>query len=195
MTQDAALECLLFVSAEPLKPVEAARALDCTIVEVEQALFELNTRLESSGSGLQVVRIAEGLQLSTRPDYSETIAKLIAGAPNKLSRAALETIAIIAYQQPITQPEVEAIRGVSCGGVIKTLADRRLITEAGRKQALGRPILYTTTQDFLHYFALQDLTDLPPLDMDEVVPTPELPAEADGSEAEPVCNSEELAAE
>jgi len=169
MNRDAALECLLFVSAEPLDMAEAARAMACTLPEAEQALFELQLRLEHTGSGLQVVRIAGGVQLSTKPEHAEIVGQLMAGAPTKLSRAALETVAIVAYQQPVTQPEIEAVRGVSTGGVLKTLLERRLIAEAGRKQALGRPILYVTTPEFLHYFALRDLAELPKIDADPPV--------------------------
>ena len=91
---------------------------------------------------------------------------------SKLSRAAMETLAIIAYRQPITAPEIEAVRGVSVGGVLKTLLERRLIAEAGRKATLGRPTLYVTTPDFLHYFALADLAQLPPLEADMPAPLP-----------------------
>ncbi len=100
---------------------------------------------------------------------------------SKLSRAAMETLAIIAYRQPVTAPEIEAVRGVSVDGVLKTLLERRLITEAGKKATLGRPNLYITTPDFLHYFGLVDLAQLPPLEADLPAPAP-VPAEvvADG---------------
>jgi segregation and condensation protein B len=181
MTSSAAVECLLFVAGEPLGLDEIMRALKCTAEEAEQAVGDLQARLKQSGSGLQVMRIAEGWQLSTRPEYAETIAMLLARGETKLSRAALETLAIVAYRQPITQAEIEAVRGVSCSGVLKTLMDRRLAYEAGRKQSIGRPILYATTPEFLHYFAIGDLKDLPPLEEAEV--EPENPP-ATGSEIE-----------
>ncbi len=164
MSLDAAVECLLFVAGEPLALADLARAVGCDELTAETALRELQLRLGESGSGLQVVQIAGGWQLSSRPEYGETIARLLARGSNKLSRAALETAAIIAYRQPITQPEIEAVRGVASGSVVKTLVERGLVAEAGRKQTVGRPILYATTREFLHYFGLTDLTELPPLE-------------------------------
>lgn len=181
MTRSGAVECLLFVAGEPLTLSEIARALKCDELEAELAVRDLQLRLGET-SGLQVVLIAGGWQLATRPEYAETVAVLLARGESKLSRAALETVAIIAYRQPVTQAEIEAVRGVSCGGVLKTLGDRRLIFEFGRKQTLGRPILYATTPEFLHYFAIKDLTELPPLE-DTVVEAPET-VEAPGSEVE-----------
>lgn len=169
MSRAAAVECLLFVSGEPLTPADLARALECGAEDAEAAVAELRDALDAAGRGLQVVAIAGGFQLATRPAHSETIGRLLARSANRLSRAALETLAIVAYRQPITQPELEAVRGVGCGSVLKTLVDRRLLADVGRKQALGRPILYATTQEFLHYFALSDLADLPPIDD---LPTP-----------------------
>lgn len=159
----AAVECMLFVAGEPLSLAEMARALQCEEFVVEAALRELQLALGERGSGLQIVHIACGWQLATRPEHAEAIGRLLARASSKLSRAALETLAIIAYRQPITQPEIEAVRGVSVGGVVKTLLERKLIAEAGRKQTVGRPILYATTPEFLHYFALSGLDELPPL--------------------------------
>jgi segregation and condensation protein B len=159
-----AVECLLFVASEPVPLREIARALDCDEVAAEMAICELREVLDERGAGLQVVHIAGGYQLATRPEYAEFIGRLFARGGTKLSRAALETLSIIAYQQPVTQPEIEAVRGVACDGVLKTLLDRRLISEEGRRQTVGRPILYATTEDFLHYFGLAALTDLPPLD-------------------------------
>jgi len=150
-----------------------AAALKCDSREAEAALHDLQLCLGERASGLQLVQIAGGWQLSTRPDYAEAVGRMLARGSTRLSRAALETLAIIAYRQPITQPEIEAVRGVSAAGVVKTLLDRRLIAEAGRKQAAGRPILYVTTHDFLHYFALSGLDDLPPLE----APAPTKPGE------------------
>jgi len=168
----AALECLLFVAGEPLLLTDLARALQAEEIDVEVALRTLQGELSERGSGLQLLQIAGGWQLSTRPEYSETIARMLSRGANKLTRAGMETLAIVAYRQPITAPELEAVRGVSSGGVLKTLLERRLIQEAGRKETLGRPILYTTTPDFLHYFGISDLSQLPILESDGPVPAP-----------------------
>jgi segregation and condensation protein B len=164
MSLAAAVECLLFVAGEPLTLEDMARALQCDPLTAEEALRELQLRLGESGSGLQVVSIAGGWQLATRPAYAEAVGRLLARGATRLSRAALETLAIVAYRQPVTQPEIEAVRGVAAGSVLKTLLERRLITEIGRKPTVGRPILYGTTPEFLHYFAIGDLTELPPLE-------------------------------
>ena len=167
----AAVECLLFVSSEPVPLRELARALDCDEVAAELAVIELREALEERGSGLQLVNIAGGWQLATRSEHAEVIGRLFARGGTKLSRAALETLSIVAYRQPVTQPEIEAVRGVGCAGVLKTLLERRLVAEAGRRQTVGRPILYATTEDFLHYFGLSALDDLPPLDDVGELPT------------------------
>jgi segregation and condensation protein B len=176
MMIEAALESLLFVAGEPVPLEVLARALVAEEVEVEAALRSLQVSLSERGSGLQVLRIAGGWQLSTRPEHAEVIGRLLTRGSSKLSRAALETVAIIAYRQPITAPEIEAVRGVSVGSVLKTLLERRLIAEAGRKMTLGRPMQYATTADFLHYFGISDLSQLPVLEADSPVPPP-VPAE------------------
>jgi segregation and condensation protein B len=164
MNLSSAVECLLFVAGEPLNLQDMARALQCDEYIAEKALRELQLRLGESGSGLQVVKIAGGWQLATRMEYSETIGRLVTRNGGKLSHAALETLAIIAYRQPITIPEIEAVRGVSASGVVKSLQEKRLVAEVGRKQTIGRPILYATTQEFLHYFAISSLEELPALE-------------------------------
>ncbi len=166
----AALECLLFVSGEPVSLTELARALQSDEIAVEGALRDLQITLTERNSGLQLIRIAGGWQLSTRPEHAETVAQLLSRGANKLSRAAMETLAIVAYRQPITAPEIEAVRGVSSSGVLKTLLERRLVQEVGRKETLGRPILYATTPDFLHYFGIADLSQLPILEADSAAP-------------------------
>jgi segregation and condensation protein B len=158
----AALECLLFVATEPLTPVVAARALEVEETVAAQCLEEL--RLRTTGGGLQVTRVAGGYRMSTRPEYADIVARYLQPPAQRLSRQALETLAIIAYRQPITQPEIEAIRGVNSAGVLKTLQDRNLVREAGRKETVGRPILYATTDEFLKHFGLNDLTELPLLE-------------------------------
>ena len=167
MNMASAVQSLLFVAGEPLSIKEIARALQLDEIEAESALRELQLRLGEVDSGLQVVAIAQGWQLSTRSEYAEIIGRLLTRSAGKLSNAALETLAIIAYRQPITIPEIEAVRGVSAGGVVKTLEEKRLIADVGRKQTAGRPILYATTQEFLHYFAIHDISELPPLEEED----------------------------
>jgi segregation and condensation protein B len=164
MSRVAELECLLFVAGEPLDARALSQALLCDEAEARGLADELEAVLRERESGLQVVRIAGGYQLATRPEHAEVVGRLVARSAGKLSRAALETLSIVAYRQPTTLPEIEMVRGVSSSGVVKTLLERGLITEAGRKQTVGRPILYATTPEFLHYFGLNDLADLPPLD-------------------------------
>jgi segregation and condensation protein B len=171
---EATLECLLFISGEPVPLPDLARALGQDEIATEGALRSLQVSLTERGSGLQLLRIAGGWQLATRPEYAEAVGRLLTRGSSKLSRAALETLAIIAYRQPITAPEIEAVRGVSVGGVLKTLLERHLILEAGRKPTIGRPMLYVTTSDFLHYFGIADLSQLPPLEADQPPPFPVL---------------------
>jgi segregation and condensation protein B len=167
------VEAFLFVSGEPVAPAELAASLGVEAAVVEEFLEDLvNIYARRPESGLQIVRIAGGYQMATRPAYGTDLARLLASPDRaRFSRAALETLAIIAYRQPVTQMEIEAVRGVAVDSVLKTLIDRRMIAEAGRKAAPGRPILYGTTPEFLHYFGMAALDDLPPL---EDVPVEEL---------------------
>lgn len=158
----AALEAVLFMAAEPISPVELAEILEVTPREVESLARQLSeSYLER---GLQVTRVAGGLQVCTRPEYGPVVAKLHKPERFRLSRAALETLAIVAYKQPVTRPEVEAIRGVNSDSAIETLAQYQLICEAGRKEAPGRPMLYRTTESFLGHFGLNSVEDLPRID-------------------------------
>ena len=161
------LEAYLFVATEPVQPAEIGRLLNIEAAAVEEALEDMtNAYARRINSGLHVVRIAGGYQMATRPVLAEGVARLLAspGQKGRLSKPALETLAIIAYQQPVTQAEIEAVRGVNADAVLKTLAERRLVQETGRKEVPGRPFLYGTTPDFLHYFGLHTLEDLPPLE-------------------------------
>jgi segregation and condensation protein B len=163
----ALLEGYLFVAIEPITPADVAKVLGLAAVEVEEALEDLvNLYARRAKSGLHIMRIAGGYQIATKPELAQDIGKLLAAPAGKarLSKPALETLAIVAYQQPVTVAEMEAVRGVSVDGVVKTLLDRRLIREDGRKAVPGRPILYATTPEFLHYFGLSSLEDLPPLE-------------------------------
>jgi len=161
------IECLLFVSGEPLTAKELAKTTETDLPSVYEAVRDLRSRYIAGDSGLQIVEVAHGFQMTTRPDYAPHVGKLLAPNANRLSRPALETVTIVAYRQPCTQTDIEAIRGVGSDTVIKTLVDRGLIFEAGRKPSPGRPIVYATTEEFLHYFGLNTLDDLPPLDEED----------------------------
>lgn len=158
------IECMLFVSPEPLSCKQIADTLDLEETRVQEALDKLDQTLGLFG-GLQLMRVAGGFQLCTRPEYADYCSMILQPSKRKLSKAALETLAVVAYRQPCTMPEIEAVRGVSVDGVIHTLMDRGLVREAGRKKTPGRPILYATTQEFLEYFGLNDVSELPDIDM------------------------------
>src|SRR5262245_4353774 len=158
----AALEALLFSSDEPLSLSLLAESLDAPPDEVAQALLELDADYRQRGAGVELREIAGGHLLVTSPEHAEWVGRLLRGRKRvRLSRAALETMAIVAYKQPVTKTEVEAIRGVDTSGVLATLLERNLITIRGRSKVVGRPLLYGTTPEFLDYFGLKDLTELP----------------------------------
>ncbi len=160
------LEGLLFVAAEPVAPMQLAAALDVTTAEVEKGLEVLEEQLRSRALRLQ--RHAGRVQLTTAPELAESIERFLGlEATGHLSRAALEALAIIAYQQPVTRPAVDAIRGVNSDGVIKSLLSKGLLQEVGRSEGPGRPILYGTTPQFLQHFGLNSLAELPPLNLGE----------------------------
>lgn len=158
------VEALLFVAEEPLPPDKIAEILGAKTKDVRKILRELQQEYAAPEHGLQVMEIAKGYQFATKPEMAPVIEKLFKGEKSySLSQAALETLAIIAYRQPVTRVDVEAIRGVKVDGVINTLEKRRFIRTVGRKDAPGRPILYGTTKEFLQYFGLKDLSELPRL--------------------------------
>lgn len=159
-----ALESLLFASSEPVSAHRLANALGVSESLVEQEMEKLIKSYSSNQRGITIVKVANGYQMCTHPDFAPFVARLLEASPVRLSRAALETLSIIAYKQPVTLPEIDAIRGVSSAGVVRTLLDRGLIEEAGRKDTVGRPVMYVTTKEFLVYFGLQDLSELPSLD-------------------------------
>jgi segregation and condensation protein B len=164
-----ALEALLFVSPNPVLPSHLADVLDISVATVESELQKLETALR--GRGLRLQRFGGRVQLTTSPNLAEHIEHLIGlEATSRLSRAALETLAIVAYKQPVTRPYVEGVRGVSSDGVMKSLLGKGLVQEMGRAEGPGRPILYGTTSDFLQYFGLDSLSDLPPLRLLETMP-------------------------
>jgi segregation and condensation protein B len=158
----AKIEAMLFVSAEPVPVAQLSQALDVTASVVERGLKELEENL--SARGLRLQRNAGRVQLTTAPELAELI-ELFLGldATTHLSRAALETLAIIAYQQPCTRPQVDSIRGVNSDGMMKSLLSKGLVQESGRTDGPGRPILYSTTPEFLQHFGLGSITELPPL--------------------------------
>jgi segregation and condensation protein B len=163
----ARIEALLFVAAGAVLPTQLAAALDLPLRVIEHTLEILEQRLASDSRGLRLQRHHGRVQLTTSPDFAMEIERFLGlESSNRLSRAALETLAIIAYQQPVTRPEIDAVRGVSSDGVLKSLLSKGLIQEIGRAERPGRPILYTTTSDFLQHFGLNSLEELPPLSID-----------------------------
>jgi len=160
------VESLLFVSKRPVSAEELSGVTGFPFGEIDAAISEITSDYESRG--LQVIRLANGFIVATRPQYSEFVSGFLNSPVSvTLSQQSLETLSIIAYRQPITKAEVEAIRGVMCDGTIATLHDRKLIKESGRADTVGRPILYSTTVDFLKHFGLHDLGDLPDLPDEE----------------------------
>ncbi len=161
----AIVESLLFVSADPV-PMERLMVALGTVskIELRRALQSLREDFDREGRGVQVVELAGGYQMVTRAEYAPWITRLAkAKASPKLSRSAMESLAIIAYKQPIVRSEIEQIRGVEVSGVLRTLLERKLIRMVGRKEMPGRPIMYGTTKLFLQQFGLSDLSQLPPL--------------------------------
>ncbi len=162
----ALLEALLFVSPEPAAVSQLAVALEISNDAVEEGLEQLEEVLQKRGLRLQ--RHAGRVQLTTAPEMAEVIERYLGlEATAHLSRAALETLAIVAYQQPVTRPYIEGVRGVSSDGVMRSLLSKGLVQEVGRAEGPGRPILYGTSPDFLQHFGLNSLTELPALNLQE----------------------------
>jgi segregation and condensation protein B len=159
----AVLEALVFASPQPITPKEITRVLQGVAREDwERELEGLRADYARDERGLQLVEVAGGYQVTTRPEYNDWVRELIdPRTPTRLSIQALETLAVIAYKQPVTLPEIIALRGVKSGGVVKTLLEKRLIRITGRKEVVGRPMLYGTTKQFLLHFGLKDLDELP----------------------------------
>lgn len=157
------LEALLFVSDAPVSVEALAASLSVTEGQVEQGIEVLEARLAERGA-IQLSKIAGGYQLSTKPEFAILVANHLKPQRNKLSRSLMEVLAIVAYNQPVTVTDIETVRGVQSDYSIKALQERRLVAEVGRKQAPGRPVLYGTTDQFLHHFNLHDLSELPPLE-------------------------------
>lgn len=166
------IECLLFLSEKPLVPdkisgvlSEGHNGLNISAEEVKQLIINLQEEYRKRDSGLQITEIGEGFQILTQPECVPWIRKMFKSRITlRLSPSALETLSIITYKQPITKAEIENIRGVDASGVLHTLLDKKLIRICGRKEILGRPLLYGTTKDFLRYFGLRNLLDMPSLE-------------------------------
>jgi len=161
----AIVEAVVYITDEPLSADQIATALQQPLDKVTKILEALFAEYDKPEHGLTIREIAGGYKIATKPEHHEAVRAFVKNLnpPLKLSLAALETLALIAYKQPITAPEIMEVRGVQGAGVLKTLLDRKLIATAGRKQVLGKPILYKTTKEFLVQFGLRDLSELPTL--------------------------------
>lgn len=161
----ALVEALIFVADEPITAKLLAEVLDEERESIEAAIEEVVQEYAERGSGLQLREIAGGWQLATRTELHDDVRKFLRTRPSaKLSLASLETLAVIAYKQPVTVPEILEIRGVQSASAIKTLLDKRLIVAKGRKEAVGRPMMYGTSKEFLVQFGLKDLSELPSIE-------------------------------
>jgi segregation and condensation protein B len=162
----AVVEALVFASPTPITPRQIGEVLGgVPRAAWEAALQELKEDYARDGRGLQLVEVAAGYQITTRPEYNDWVRELLdPRTPTRLSIQALETLAVIAYKQPVTLPEIIDLRGVKSGGVIKTLLEKRLIRITGRKEVVGRPMLYGTTKEFLLHFGMKDLSELPKIE-------------------------------
>jgi segregation and condensation protein B len=160
-----ALEAIVYVADEPATLEQLATALGAEKPEVRAALEVLMEHYRAEGRGIELRKVAGGYKFYTKAQHHEAVKKFIKGLrpPVRLTMPALETLSVIAYKQPATLPEIQEIRGVNCSGVIKTLLEKRLVTTAGRKPVIGRPILYRTSKEFLMRFGLSDLEELPSL--------------------------------
>lgn len=174
------IEAILFVAGEAVTLKDMAKALAVGEKQLKSALEEIGSEYDYEQRGFMLKRFGDKVQLATRPLYAEDVLRLLQPVQQQsLSQAAMETLAVVAYKQPVTRAEVEQIRGVKCDYSLQSLTAKGLIAEAGRKDTIGRPILYATTDTFLSHFGLATLEDLPPL------PEPENPAETgDAGEAE-----------
>ncbi len=158
------LEALLFVAEEPLLPKDILELFSEfeNGAEIEAAVAHLNQIYDETGRAFKIRQVAGGYQICTRPDFAPYVSALVSKTrTQRLSRAALETLSIIAYRQPVSRPVIEKLRGVESSGVLSTLLERKLVAIIGREEGLGRPLLFGTTPEFLSYFGLRDLSELP----------------------------------
>ncbi|MDP2302982.1 MAG: SMC-Scp complex subunit ScpB [Ignavibacteria bacterium] len=173
------IEALIFSSDEPLKHSEIVKAIkgidgeDISITDsdIEESVNRINEKYSENNNSFSITRLANGFTFGTRPEFAKYLGYLSSEkSKRRLSQAALETLAIIAYKQPVTKPELEAIRGVNCDYILNTLLEKRLISIMGRAETIGRPLLYGTTEEFLIYFGLNRITDLPkPREIEEIM--------------------------
>lgn len=177
------VEAILFVTGDAVEKSELRRAMNVTEEELEETLLALESGYDFDRRGLRLLRYGQHVQLATRPDYAPYVEKLLQPVQKQsLSTAVMETLAIIAYRQPVTKSEIELVRGVKCDYSVATLVQRGLIAEVGRKEALGRPILYGTTDAFLRHFCIESLSELPVIDFTAL--TAKLSAKAEAGEKE-----------
>jgi segregation and condensation protein B len=178
----ALLEAIVYLAEEPIRIDQIQKALpDVPTEELESGMQDLVERFQDPAHGIEIREIAGGYRISTKPEHHEVLKAFAKSLvpPTRLSLPALETLAVIAYRQPITVPEIQDIRGVQASGVIRTLLDRKLVTAAGRKEVIGRPILYKTTRNFLIHFGLNDLSELPSIEeFEEILEAGQEAAEA-----------------
>jgi segregation and condensation protein B len=176
----AIIESLIFVAGEPVSLDRLKRVLaPASTEDIRQALSQLVTEYEQRSGGFSLKEVAGGYQFRTRPEFNEWIKLLLKPKTPRLSKAALETLALIAYKQPIIRSDIEHIRGVDCGGVLRVLLERNLIRVLGRKDIPGRPLIYGTTKHFLAVFDLKDLKDLPtPKEIEELEASSQLEGSA-----------------
>ncbi len=159
------IETLVFAAETPVSPARLAELAGRTASEVSAAVDQLNQEYDDTGRTFRIHRVAQGYQLYTLPEYAGWVRAMYKRQfVHRLSKPALEVLAIVAYRQPVTRPEIEKLRGVDCSGPLLTLLERRLIATAGRARRPGSPFLYRTTREFLRYFGLESLEDLPPLE-------------------------------
>jgi segregation and condensation protein B len=168
------IESLLFVAQEPLSVDRLKKILEhAETREIRKALEDISIEFDTRKGGFYLHRVAGGYQIRSRPEYSTWIRRLLQPKPFRLSKAALETLAIVAYKQPVIRSDVEHVRGVDCGGVLKVLLERGFIRVMGRKEIPGRPLIYGTTRRFLEVFGLETLKDLPsPKEIEELGSAP-----------------------
>jgi segregation and condensation protein B len=159
----AAIEAILFVHSDPVTMEQLIEALDVPLVDLKVILQEMMIEYNDERRGLQLLKSDAGYVLCTKPDLSDVLNRMVEPVKKKLSPATLETLAIIAYRQPLTRLEIENIRGIKSDKIITNLLDRGLVQEVGHKDAVGKPVLYATSEDFLRLFGLTSLKDLPAL--------------------------------
>ena len=162
---EAAVEAIIYATEEPATAAQIAAVLRLDTAQVQQVVDSLAARYAGEQHGVEVRAVAGGYRMATKPQHHEVVRRFVKSLkpPIRLSLPALETLAVIAYRQPVTSPEIKEIRGVDASGVLNTLLEKKLITTAGRKEVIGKPILYRTTRDFLVRFGLNGLSELPSL--------------------------------